>query len=279
MIPLAALGKLNTHARSPAGHHQRDAIYAYKTLAATMLAVTKDAKLRFVKWTGKCSMCTNGRFTHWSWDDGYTVACRDCGGTSIRTLRFTETKLPDGQVWHHPWNGRTMPGHTIAQAVGISMNDRGEYQHPDGSPVEWSDPGEWRPLLPAKPLPLDELVEALNEVEDWIDSATERPGLWYTWESARRYLRSRRHAGIIGAPSHAYSLDLGRAPGGCFVCGTESDLDSIAFGRIMPLFHWSLPVCKAHRNSPHPKDPPPDAMLTPAIRRWMNRHETVDVVD
>lgn len=95
---------------------------------------------------------------------------------------------------------------------------------------------------------------------------------------AKRHLHLQKHGRVYGEPSHGYSLDLGRAPGGCFVCGDEGDLDSICFGRMTPLLEWSLPVCKTHRNSPHPKDPAPSAMITPTIKRWLERHGRIDVL-
>lgn len=279
-IPLAALGRLNIHARAYAAYGQRNAIYSYKTLAALILAIDREASLRFVKWTGKCNRCTDGQFTHWSWDDGYSVRCRDCGGSGLQTLRFTETTLPDGQVWHHPWNGYTSPGLDIAHAaLGVSMRDNGEYMTADGTIIEWQDPGEWRPMLPAQALPLEELVALLNEVEDWIEAAPCRPrgqAFWWAWDAAKRHLHQRKHRGVIGEPSHGYKLDLGRVPGGCFVCGDKRDLEGYCFGRLTPLFHWSLPVCKAHSKSPHPNDQPPTQLITPSIRRWLDRHECIE---
>lgn len=276
MIPLAALSRLNAHARGhEARYGQRDAIYSYKTLAAMGCAIDGTAALRFVKWTGKCTRCVDGRFSHWEWDDGYTVACRDCDGTGQRMLRFTETTLPGGHVWHHPWNGRTMPGHAIARAVGVAMLDSGEYVTGAGAPVVWDAPGEWRPLLPAAPLPLTDLVPLLNEVEDWVEARPDRPRgepYWWTWDQAKRNLRNTGST-CLGAPTSGYALELGRAPDGCFVCGADESLAVVNFGRYSKLFHWSLPVCEQHRKSPFPTDPPPAAMITPDIRRWMDRHE------
>lgn len=128
-------------------------------------------------------------------------------------------------------------------------------------------------------LALEDLVTCLNTVEDWVETVPDRPRsqtFWWTWRAAKRCLHQWTHRGIIGAPSHSYCLDLGRAPGGCFVCGSEADLDTLRFGRMTPLFHWSLPVCTTHRGARHPKDPPPDVLITPEIRRWLDRHERVE---
>lgn len=274
-VPIAALSRLNAHARAPSSSNERDAIYAYKTLAALILAAEGAASLRFVRWRGKCVYCDKGRYHHWDWEPGYTVACRDCGGSGVRVLRFTETTLPGGHVWHHPWNGRTLPGLYIARAAaGAELQDDGEYRLRDGSLLEWQDPGEWRPMLPAERLPLAELVALLNQVEDWVDIAP--PSFGWPRDRALNFLRQRRHTGVIGDPSHGYRLDLGRAGGGCFVCGDAANI-VIHFGRMTPLFHWSLPVCVAHRDAPHPTDPPPASLITPEVRRWLERHEQIEV--
>lgn len=277
---LDALGILNRYARergTPSG--LRRAIYDYKTLAATVLVKKGQAAVRFVRWTGKCNRCNNGRFTHWSWDDNYTVACRDCSGSGRRTLKFSETTLPDGQIWHHPWftgNGR---GWEIARLAmpSLILSDTGEYEDGEGNLVEWHDPGEWAPNLPGEDLSRDELVVFLNFVEDWIESYD--GGGWVAKE-ARAHLCCHQYRNCYPRePRHDYTLDLGRAPGGCFVCDTDDDLAGFGYGRITPLFHWSLPVCRKHGEGPEkvpfPKDPPPDALLTPEILRWQARHARV----
>lgn len=278
-IPIAAISRLNMHARSRGVFFgaERWAIYAYKTLAALILALDGVATLRFVRWQGKCVHCDNGRFHHWEWEDGRTVACRDCRGTGTRTLEFTETTLPGGHVWHHPWQGRVTPGRDIALAVhGLTWVDGVAHRTDDGTVLQWCDPGEWHPLLPAAPLPLAGLVPLLNEVEDWVEVAPIPPGTPWLREAAQRYLRQRKHRGVLGDPDHGYRLDLGRAPGGCVFCGA-TDI-AIRYGRISPLFHWSLPVCAVHRGQPHPTDPPPESLITPDIRRWLARHERIETV-
>lgn len=278
-IPFPAIGRLNSHARVPYST-ARNAIYSYKTLAALIAVVEGMTTPRFIKWAGKCNRCENGRFTHWSWDDGYSVRCRDCGGTGSSTLRFVETDLPDGQTWHHPWSGGRFPqpGKELAEVAGVRWSSiTCEYAAEDGSPLEWQDCGDWRPLLPGEKLPLRELVDLLNEVEDWVDDLSPPPSLHWPSDRAKRNLY--RHpkvspfdASEYRGPSDGYSLGLGRAPGGCFVCGEESDLAGHCFGRMTSHFHWSLPVCNAHSKSPFPTDPPPEALITPAIRRWLDRH-------
>lgn len=278
---LTALGRLNQHARSRGSHYgQHKAIYAYKTVAGLMLAESGEASLRFVKWTGDCNRCDKGRFRHWDWYDGHTVACRDCSGSGKRALRFTETTLPDGQHWHHPWFVGDGRGFDIARAgfPDLRMDDQGEYLTADGAPLVWDKPGDWAPNLPAERLPLPELVPLLNVVEDWIEALPGGGPFFWQIEAAKRRLRNVKETSF-GDPLYGYQLDLGRAPGGCFVCGYDDH--AINYGRVTRLFHWSLPVCREHsegpNKAPHPDGPPPDALITPDIACWLARHERVEV--
>ncbi|MCF8533850.1 MAG: hypothetical protein K9G48_12660 [Reyranella sp.] len=282
IVPLSALGRLNVHARVRSGWSTESrAIYAYKTLVTATLVADGVATLRFVEWRGECDRCDKGRFRDWNWGESYTVPCRDCNGTGKKTLRFTEARLPDGQIWHHPWEGRTNPGLDIARVAGVSYrNDADSWCTLGGVPLVWNDAETWRPKLPAERLPVAELVTLLNEVEDWVEAAKPPPGGIWLFESARRCLHQTTYRRVISLhPEHAYQLDLGRAPGGCFVCGDETELAGSSYGRMTPLLHWSLPVCKRHSEGPekaeHPKDPPPATMITPELRRWMDRHERV----
>lgn len=128
-------------------------------------------------------------------------------------------------------------------------------------------------------LPIAEVVPLLNQVEDWVESAEQPAGAYWVWKHARQCLCQQKHRYVIGENSHSYRLDLGQAPGGCFVCGAPA---GTRYGRMTPLFHWSLPVCKRHSDGPDkvpfPKDPPPEALITPDIRRWLDRHERIETV-
>ena len=278
-IPFAAIGTLNAHAR--AAFDQRTAIYAYKKLA-TFLAVAQGlAQVRLIKWEGKCNRCDNGKFRHWDWPDEAYAACRHCAGTGWVTLRFTETALPQGQIWHHPWEGYSDSGRVIARAaLKLSLDDDGKYRTPDGNEVHWYAAADWRPQIPGIRLVNLHLVPLLNIVEDWVEALediTARASVHWAIRDAKRCICQVRHKGVIGAPSHSYQLNLGTAPGGCHVCGADSDLAGVKIGRYTPLLHWSLPICNAHYAArlPHPKDPPPDALITPDIRRWLDRHERI----
>jgi hypothetical protein len=272
--PIAALSHLNTHARAGGGWGtESGAIYAYKALAALQMVLAGKASLRFIRWTGTCDRCDKGWFRHWDWaETSPQVKCRFCHGTGQAILRFTETTMDGGHVWHHPWNGSTWPGLDIARAaLDLEWIEGDVYQKPDGSRIEWSDAGSWSPKLPAEKLPLEELVTLLNEVEDWVagDNCW-APGCAFHWklEAARRYLRA-----------GSYILNLSRAPSGCFVCGGDTDLAGFCYGRVNRLFHWSLPVCKRHGEGPekvpHPGGPPPQSLLTPEILKWMRRRGEV----
>lgn len=281
---LAALGRLNAHARCLGAGRVRAAIYDYKEMAVFALAARRQVDARLVSWTGSCNRCTDGWFTHWDWDDGHKVRCRDCGGSGRRTLRFTETTLPDGQVWHHPWFVGCARGLEIARKTIPGLHgptDEGHYCDADGARIDWHDAGEWRPNLPGAEIERDELVSLLNRVEDWVEAFDGFVTSQWPVAAARKHLCRRSYRNVIGEPSHSYDLALGRAPGGCFVCGSH-DLAGFTYGRRTPLFSWSLPVCRRHAEGPekvpHPKDPPPEALMTPEILRWAARHERVEEV-
>lgn len=278
---LAALSRLNAHARVRRPYGLPRVIYAYKVAATVVLARHGEVSARLVRWIGKCNRCTDGRFRHWDWEDGYSVACRDCGGTGRRTLRFTETTLPGGQVWHHPWYAGDGRGADIARHAipGLHNVDAWDYVDGAGNPVPWHEAEDWAPNLPGVELDLDTLVRLLNIVEAWVEALPDTAN-WLV-HAARRNLCQHRHRGVVAAaPSHAYALDLGRAPGGCFVCGETHDIAGFAYGRMTPLFHWSLPVCRRHGEGPEkvgfPSDPPPDALVTAPVREWLARHERVE---
>lgn len=277
-IPLSALGRLNTHARAAGGGGffgggEKWAIYAYKSVAALHLAEQNLLTLRLIKWTGRCNRCTSGRFQHYTWDDGYTVACRDCRGTGFRTLHFSETTLPDGQIWHHPWEGRDTDGSRIADAVLGRLKYANEtLVTPDGAPIKWHEPGEWGPHLKASKLDRSELIPLLNEVEDWI--AAYRSGGLYSFvtDRAKRFL-GKRDVDWDGYWNSGYRIDLGRATEGCFKCGAPDGDIPHQFGRVTEHFHWSLPVCDQHRSEKIPDGPPPPSLITPDVQRWLDRHD------
>lgn len=266
---LAALGRLNGHARAwGCGKH---AIYAYKRFAAERLAGAGQLSGRLVLWRGPCRACQGtGKF--WFYDPDYKTPCRDCGATGIVKLRFLETTLPDGTVWHHPWSVQRVGfvGYEIAQRLWPGLRyaegarEPGSYEVPDDSAsgwhgwrlVPWEEAGDWSPLQPAEKLAVAELVPPLNLVEDWIDAET----------AGLRYSRARNQM-------LAYRLRIGRPAGGCWRCGSY-DLASCSLGMLTKPFDWSMPVCKAcYVIEPRiwPPDSPPDVLLTDDIRRWAAR--------
>lgn len=288
MVPIAALSRLNPHARAFGAGYR--AIYDYKTLAAIVAGLEGSASLRFVRWTGKCNRCENGRFRHWDWAPGETVRCRSCSGAGRRTLRFTETHFADGPCWHHPWEGRwSRPGYDLAQAVlGVAWNQTStsasDYVTASGQRVEWQDVMDWHPNMPAERLPIAELVPLLNEVEDWVEAQRPDDNSEARWRAkrAREHLCTWPPSTYFdedAEPSSGYRLAIGRQPGGCFVCSSD-DLDTYRYGAGNRQIEWSLPICKRHggepERAPHPKNPvPPPELITPEIRRWLDRHERI----
>ncbi len=266
---LAALGRLNSHARTR-GHFgtERNAIYTYKTLAALVTIQAGEATVRVVKWTGKCNRCTNGRFHHW--DSDCTSSCWHCDGTGCKTLTFTETTLPGGHVWHHPWQGPVTSGLTLARA------NFGTTEGLEATPVV-----DWAPNLPGDRLPIEDLAALLNQVEAWVEtspSPVRGEPYWYVASEARRYLHRSAHPGWHGLePGSGYKLDIGRTTT-CFRCGSDDKAGGINYGHVTPLLHWALRVCEPcyAERPPHPKDPPPSKLLSPAVQEWIARHERLE---
>lgn len=281
---LAALGRLNAHARGCRGPwNPSSAIYAYKTLAAHLAIDAGEAQVRFVRCTVKCG-CDNGWFCYDCPDD--RRRCRYCDGRGTRTLRFTETALSGGKetpfVWHHPWEGRSPPGYDL----GHAFVSRGVVGRVDlwTDAIEWQDAGDWGPRLPPVTLLLGELAELLNKVEDWIDAAPASSALRWRWQHAKDCLAQHKHRRIIGPHSHAYQLDLGEVPG-CCICGERGDTaGGWRYGCATPLFHWTLVACKTHGKTDHPQIvnrdlAPPDELIVGPLRPWLARHQRVVEVD
>jgi hypothetical protein len=278
---VTALGRLNSHARDTSAFGtERKAIYDYKSLASLLLIQAEQVKLRFVQWAGKCISCNGTGWFCW-YDSEQRSKCRSCSGTGTKKLQFTETTLPDGQTWHHPWNGYSSTGWDLARAAlpDLRSGDGGEYQS-NGLALPWEDPGDWSPRLPAVKLPIAELVPLLNAVEAWVETLP-RPERgtphWWIFHSAQDCLfqRQYRFNGVPNEPHHDYRLDLGRVSGGCTVCGSVEDPPR-HWGLMTPLFHWSEPACREHGIPRASRaDLPPDELLTPPVVEWLSRHGRV----
>lgn len=264
---LAALGRLNHHARAQRRFFGTEwrAIYAYKLVAALALAEARRLTLRFIEWRGKCNRC-DGTGQFWNYDPNYKTPCRNCGAKGIALLRFVETTLPDGQVWHHPWRH----GEPIAETVlgriewvgdGNWVVNDPEYVGGKRS-LRWEQATDWGPNLPAERIPDAELIPLLNLVEDWIARPID-VGVCGPWrlERARREMSQ-------------YMLDLGRAGGGCCFCGsTEQGEHPRSIGLSLDRLKWSLPVCPQHDRVPSEKWPErivPADLLTSDLQRWLS---------
>lgn len=282
---LAALDRLNAHARAKRGGcwgNEARAIYAYKQLAATLMIRAGAAQVRLIKVEVACG-CDRGLFTidyDLETHQPIKVKCRYCPGTGTRMLRFTETAFPDATrpgggsciAWHHPWEGRVRPGLDLARAAFPAQAPA----HNDNV-VPWCEAGDWTPLQAGRALPVDELVPLINTVEAWLDEnvrSTDDDHVRWPLKDARRMLGLTRHARIVPPLSAPYRLDLGHADGDCWVCGRADDLANCNLGCLSLFFHWSLPVCHAHHRNPRP-GMPPDALITPAVREWVARHERI----
>lgn len=272
---IAALSRLNGHARAY-GCGKR-AVYAYKTLAAALLAANGDVGVQLVRWTGPCGRCHGtGVYTFW---EGGTAPCRHCARGTV-TLKFVETTLPDGVVWHHPFTPND-GGAEIAKAAGVAWWDgeRGRYTTANGDePIFWNVASNWTPRLPGERLNPDETAMALNTVEAWLlpidfgrtgppyDGPHGRVAYWLA-SAAKREMRG-------------YHLDLGRVGLVCWYC--KSDEVTCGLGRSGPPFSWSAPVCREHAERPVGQWPAaselPAWMITPPLEEWRERHERIGFV-
>lgn len=260
---VTALHALNQHARAY-GCGKR-AIYAYKTLVAALLVAAGEASAQLVQWTGTCGHCRGtGRYV-----DSYGEKwphCRQCSSTGQVTLKFVETALPDGVVWHHPWDRYDAGGREIADIAGLAIWDgeRGRYRSTNGTePVFWNITSGWSPRQPAETLLPDDTAARLNTVEAWV-VASNFPHIGRNW------LESRALDALRG-----YVLDLGRIGGLCWYC--ESHEISCGLSLPGPPFAWSAPVCREHQQLPVSLWPTvfPEWVMTPPLVEWKRRHDAL----
>jgi hypothetical protein len=252
-----ALGRLNGHARAY-GNGKR-AIYAYKMLAAAVALTLDGAKAELVQWTGQCGHCGGtGRYV-----DSYGEKwphCRQCASTGTVTLKFVETVLFDGQVWHHPWKYDS--GIELAEIAGIVKWDGHSAGWIPREPVFWNVGGGWAPQQPGERLVPDEAADLLNTVEAWVLASVLPQGDKLHWirERALREMRG-------------YVLDLGRVGLRCWYC--ESPEIHVGLGRPGPPFAWSAAVCREHSNLSPAEWPNvlPEWMMTPPLVEWKRRHD------
>lgn len=261
---LSALHRLNTHARAY-GSGKR-AIYAYKTLVAGLLVHLGEASAQLVQWTGTCGHCSGtGRYVD-SYGEKFPH-CRQCASSGRVTLKFVETTLPDGVVWHHPWTN-DQGGIEIGDLAGLSRwQSREPYGWRDAKGNEsifWNVASNWQPRQPAERLVPDDAATALNAVEAWLLASVLPPSNTLHW-MRERALREMR----------GYVIDLGRVGLGCWYC--ESVEIVCGLSRPGPPFAWSAPVCREH--SKH--DPAlwpnvlPEWAMTPPLVEWKRRHDAV----
>jgi len=261
--PLDALIQLNGHARAY-GCGKR-AIYAYKTLVAGMFGAQRALLgARLLKHEATCRYC-DGTTVYRDWDGYSRGVCFRCKGGKV-TLRFLETTLPNGRVWHHPFEHG---GWEIASMAGLyewdSVRGQNVYRvNGVEQPEEWHAATDWAPNQPAVRLDPDRAAALLNLVEPWVTEITSMAGPWrWQAESALREMRG-------------YRIDLGRVGAKCWYCDSTEIV--IGLGR-MGYFDWAAPVCEAHSKMPVEMWPTshvlPESALTPALNEWLVRHRQI----
>lgn len=258
----AALSRLNEHAR--AHGCGRDAIYAYKALAALLAAVAGQTNVRPVAMMAKCLSCDGtGKFI--DRHDGPTNdPCRKCSRSGYVHLRFVETTI-QGQAWHHPWERSgaeifsAANGWATIRYLHVTREMEIEREGCEAQRIGFGSLGDWKPNQPGEKLKGEAAAALLNVVEDWVlGMRISTPRLHWPLETAQRATRG-------------YQLEIGRIGTACHYCGS-TDV-SIGQGHWGTLLHFSLPVCAAHeRMSTERQDKMiPWAALTPEVRRWLVR--------
>lgn len=260
----SALHRLNGHARAYGfGKH---AIYRYKTLAAALLVVGGEAKAQLVLWSGTCGHCGGtGRYVD-SYGERFPH-CRQCESSGRVTLKFVETTLPDGVVWHHPWK-YDQGGVEIGDLAGLARWDasgrQGWRDAKGNEPIFWNVGSNWHPRQSAEQLLPDDAATSLNTVEAWALACVLPPSNTLHW-MRERALREMR----------GYVIDLGRVGLRCFYC--ESPDIAVGLGRSGPPFSWSAPVCREHSRYEPSLWPTvlPEWVMTPPLVEWKRRHEAL----
>jgi hypothetical protein len=274
---ISALCRLNSHARA-FGCGKR-AIYAYKTLVAAMLASSGEIAVRLVEWVGPCGRCSGtGIYQGW-YGPGDKAPCYHCRRGTV-TLRFVETKFPDGVVWHHPFDVSS-GGPDIAKAAGAAFWCYDRYKDAEGREV-WFAPvtSNWTPRLTGERLNVDEAALALNTVEAWVLTQA-FPHRWTEHgrdvEGKQEPVTNTLHWLVSSANRElrGYGLDIGRIGFKCWYCGSQEITCGLC--RMGLPFTWSAPVCAEHQKTPvdqwPAKDDLPAWAITPPLSEWRERHE------
>jgi hypothetical protein len=263
-----ALSRLNEHAR--AHGCGREAIYAYKALAALLAASAGQAEVRPVATMAKCHYCDgSGRFI--SIYDGPTQErCRKCSATGYVHLRFVATTIA-GQAWHHPWDRagaeifRAAHGGATIRYLHVTREIEIEREACDPTRIGFGSLGDWEPNRPGARLKGEDAAALFNLVEDWVLALRDVvSALRWPLETAQRAVRG-------------YRLELGRIGSACHYCGCAEVTSGQGRGYDTKALLWSLPCCAAHATMPTDQwdKAIPSAALTPEVARWLARRGKV----
>lgn len=195
-------------------------------------------------WT-KCRDCGgDGKYVDsYGWTHDH---CWRCSSTGRVHLQFVETTVP-GAVW-------LTPKDKVWDFMGQTQID----QLPETAE-------NWQINQPGQDLTPSQVAEHMCEIEAFFPL---RPKPFYVqWD----------WGGNECDPYAAYSLWAGRADSpGCFLCGAE--MDHLYGGHVTRTgrLYWSARICKACSDRKGAFDAMsrriPDSLLTPEIRRWVERH-------
>lgn len=235
-----AMSRLNSFVRSESfGYHysqqMRYIIYGHKDqlIGAALKAGMASQRLIAVK--SKCRTCHGtGMYDHWRYNGG-DEGCWTCGGTGKVELKFIETTLPGGIVFHtpiHSWPADAL----ITIESGWKPNQRGN------------------DLTPA------ELADTLNVIEVW------RYGDEFPRQHVMPYFED-------GRSPFYYRLYIGKVEG-CLWCGKPCPLSERKYTKLLEWGCGICDTCRVrHAFTTHLwQIYPPSVLIAYApIREWLRR--------
>lgn len=220
-------------------------VYHYKREALRELTQMQLATHRVVSVRTKCRDC--GGSGYYTDSYGHTHDhCWQCRNSGRVTLRFVESTIYAGIVWHTPERD--------AYHFRVSTYDQ------EATPVE-----NWTVHQVGKDLTPSEVAAHMNAIEELI-----------TTQPPRVY----QHCGPDYLPHHTYSLWIGEPSRElCLICGNREGAPHCGHGVRTGRLTWTAPACKSCSDAAEGTEIfdvlarlMPADLLTPEIRAWSERH-------
>jgi hypothetical protein len=255
---LRVVDALNSYVRSDAARRAwvsnlKRVIYHYKRQALLQVVRAEASTQRLVVVTQTCIDCGGKR--RYTDQNGYTHDhCWKCGSTGTVKLKFIESTLTAGFIWHTP----------DKEAWSIFGRQLWDVEH---------EAGDWLPNQKGRDLAPDDVATHLMAVEDFFH---ERPQPYHSrdeWD----YTTYRPH--------ETYTLWAGDADRTlCGLCGTRENMRQHGFIVRTGRLHWRAALCMGCEQL-HNADAKyfellgqrmPESLLTPAVRRWAELHPHIE---